>query len=178
MDRLTSTEGSLALAVSALLLVVGYRFTRPSRGREWGTIVAYATALVLGLLGAQGLLPGTSPASPPAALRIPGAVLIGAGLLLAGAASRAHSGAAPGVLVTTGPYARIRHPLYAGLAIALLGHLLRGPSRPGALAFIASLAAYATVAAAEDADARRAFGDAWARYSAVTRAVFPILRRP
>jgi protein-S-isoprenylcysteine O-methyltransferase Ste14 len=177
MDRLTSAEGSLALAISALLLVLGYRFARPARGRDWGAVASYATALVVGLLGARGLLPGTAPASPGPALRLGGAALLLGGLLLAGAAARARAATAPGALVVIGPYARLRHPLPAGLALVVAGHLLRGPSFPGVVAALAALAVLASAAAAEDADARRAFGDAWERWAARTPALLPLPRR-
>jgi hypothetical protein len=136
MDVLTSPTGSLAIAISALLLVMGFRLARPVRTREWLAIAAYAGALVALTLGALGLLEGPA-AAPGLALRLAGLGVLVAGLLLAGSAARArtraaahaHAGAAAGA-----PQPPAIDPVYAGLALILVGQLLRGgPSRAGAV---------------------------------------------
>jgi len=132
MDVLTSPAGSLAIAISALLLVMGFRLARPVRTREWLAIAAYAGALVAQTLGALGFLAGP-PVVPGAALRIAGLALLVGGLLLAGSSSRARRRAAMGVPAGLVPEARTVDPVYAGLALILVGQLLRGPSRPGAI---------------------------------------------
>jgi len=129
VDALTSPEGSLALAIGALLLVMGYRVARPDRAREWAAVAAYAAALVAQTLGARGLLQGAV-AAPGAALRIAGAVLVVVGLVMAGTAVRARRRAArtsPADAVAPGRVG----PVYAGLAVVLAGQLLRDPSEAG-----------------------------------------------
>jgi protein-S-isoprenylcysteine O-methyltransferase Ste14 len=99
-----------------------------------------------------------------------------AGLLLAGASFKARLLAGRRALAATGPYARLRHPLYVGLALVLAGHLARAPSRAGALAVLVALGQYAWLALVEERDARAAFGAAWDAYAARTRAVLPFPR--
>jgi hypothetical protein len=130
LDSLTSPTGSLAVAISALLLVMGFRLARPSRAREWLAVAAYAGALATQTLGALGLLGGEVTA-PGTGVRLAGALLLLGGLLLAGSLSRARRRA-----VVTGapaPSRRRIDAVYAGLALILLGQLLRGPSRPAAV---------------------------------------------
>jgi hypothetical protein len=140
MDVLTSPTGSLAIAISALLLVMGFRLARPARTREWLALAAYAGALVALTLGAFGLLEGPA-AAPGLGLRLAGLGVLVAGLLLAGSAARAwtraaadaRAGAAVGAAAGA-PKSRTVDPVYAGLALILVGQLLRGgPSRAGAI---------------------------------------------
>lgn len=145
MDELTSPQGSVALAISALLLVLGFRLARPARAREWAAVGAYAAALVAQALGALGLLPGAALA-PGAALRVAGAALLVAGLLLAGKRARARRRAAaraetPPDAARTGP-----DPVYGGLALVTVGQLLRGPSLGAALAVLVAVAVNGWVA--------------------------------
>jgi protein-S-isoprenylcysteine O-methyltransferase Ste14 len=136
LDELTSPHGSVALAIAALLLVLGFRLARPRRTREWVAIAAYAAALAAQLLGARGLLPGPR-LVPGAGLRIGGAVLLVVGLLVAGTSSRARRRASMEARAEPEP-ARGFDPAYAGLALVLVAQLLRGPSLAGAL--VASVA--------------------------------------
>lgn len=92
-ERADVSRGTIALAVSALLLVVGYRLRRPERAREWVAVAANAAALSAQFFGARGILPGPTLASEPA-LRNGGAVQLVVGLFLAGKPSRG-DGAAP-----------------------------------------------------------------------------------
>ena len=134
MDELTSPQGSLALALAALLLVVGIRLAKPSRGREWSAVVAYAVAVVGQTLGARGILPGTVVAAG-APMRVLGAILLVAGLVMVGSQERARRRAATGASATErAPTAGRPDPVYAGLAVVLLGLLLREPSAAGAIA--------------------------------------------
>jgi protein-S-isoprenylcysteine O-methyltransferase Ste14 len=147
MDDLTSPAGALALAISALLLVVGYRLARPDRSREWLAIGAYAAAHVALLLGARGLLPGAALVPGPA-LRIGGVALLAAGLLLAGAPARARRRPAiAGSLAGSAPGRRL-DPVYAGLALVLVGQLARSPSVAGGVAALAGVLVCLAVAAA------------------------------
>jgi hypothetical protein len=135
MDVLTSPAGSLAIAISALLLVMGFRLARPVRTREWLALAAYAGALAAQTLGALGFLMEERVA-PGVSLRVAGLALLVFGLLLAGSSARARRRAATGAATgaaARAPEARTVDPVYAGLALILVGQLLRGPSRAGAI---------------------------------------------
>lgn len=178
MEALLSPEGSLALAIAALVVVLGWRFTLPERGRDFaGTLVLIAAVAVTFAAG-RGLLPGAEPVAVGAAPRISGSVLLVLGLLLAGASFKARLVAGRNRLATTGPYARLRHPLYAGLTLVLVGLLVRSPSRAGALAVLVAVAQYVWLGLVEERDARAVFGAEWDGYASRTRAVFPVLRAP
>jgi hypothetical protein len=112
---------------------MGFRMARPNRAREWGAATAYALAIVVQVLGARGLLPGGS-AGSGMAQRIFGAAVLIVGLIVAGGPARARRSAlAVATAARTVDTVRVG-PAYAGLALVLLGHLLRGPSAAGALA--------------------------------------------
>lgn len=134
MDQLTSPQGSLAVAVSAVLLVFGFRLARPDHVREWLAFVAYAAALVTQTLGAQGLLPGPGLAAG-AAPRVAGAALLVFGLLLAGRSSRARHRAETRPEPARTPV----DPVYGGLALVAVGQLLRGPSFAGGVAVLVAV---------------------------------------
>ena len=141
MDSLSSAEGALGLAIAALLLVVGFRFAAPRRGREWAAAAAYAGALGVSFAGGSGLL-GEPAAVACAPQRIAGGGVLVAGLLLAGGAARDRRLAARAAVPGGGSGPR----LHAGLALVLLGYLLRAPSRAGAIATAAALLLHAWTA--------------------------------
>jgi len=145
LDDLTSPRGSVALAVSALLLVVGYRLARPERLREWLAVAAYAAALAVQLLGARGLLPGRTLAAS-GALRIAGAALLVIGLVLAGTSSRARRRVAMAARPEPRPAPRTVDPVYAGLALVLVGQLAREPSLAGGISTLAAVVVCGSVA--------------------------------
>jgi hypothetical protein len=138
VDDLTSPQGSVAVAVAALLLVLGFRLARPDRLREWLAVAAYAVALAAQLLGARGLLPGRTVAAG-SALRIGGAVLLVVGLVLAGTSSRARRRAAMNAGLESVRGTGALDPVYAGLAVVLVGQLLRGPSVAGGVTVLAAV---------------------------------------
>ncbi len=137
MDELTSPPGSVSVAIAALLLVFGFRLARPDRLREWLAIAAYAVALTAQLLGARGLLPGRTLAAG-AAVRIAGAALLVVGLVLAGTSSRARRRAATAARPEPRPSPRAVDPVYAGLALVLVGQLAREPSLAGGISTLAA----------------------------------------
>jgi hypothetical protein len=145
MDGLTSPHGSLALAIAALLLVIGFRLARPAGPRAWLGFVTYAAALVLQALGARGLLPGPAPAAGTG-LRLAGAVLLVAGLLLAGKPTRARRRPDAPAAPAFAAEGRL-DPVHAGLALVLVGQLLRGPSLAGAIAVLVAVAVNGWLAA-------------------------------
>lgn len=143
MIELTSPQGTIELAIAALLLVLGYRLARPSRSREWAAFAAYAAGLAGQLLGASGLLRGTVYASG-APLRILGAAALLTGLVIAGAPARARRRAmSNGNPIPAGRAAAAAH---AGLALALVGQFARGPSTAGLAPVLVGAAVNAWVA--------------------------------
>jgi hypothetical protein len=159
MDDLTSPAGAIALAVSALLLVVGYRLARPDRGLEWLGVGAYAVALAGILLGSRGLLPGESFAPGPP-LRLGGVVMIAAGLLLAGAPARARRRAAIAGRPEASPPRPRLDQVYGGLALVLVGQLARAPSVGGGVAALLGVVSCVAVALAPRVRAARDAGAA------------------
>jgi protein-S-isoprenylcysteine O-methyltransferase Ste14 len=105
-------------------------------------------------------------------------VLIGGGfILLASAwrvlyeAQRAHR------LATTGAYTYVRHPQYVGFILIMLGFLLQWPTLPTLVMFPILVVMYVRLARREEREALAAFGEAYARYAANTRAFFPRIGR-
>jgi protein-S-isoprenylcysteine O-methyltransferase Ste14 len=177
MSELFTPEGSLALAIAALEVVLGYRFTLSERGRDLAGAFTYVVAVALGFAAGRGLIPASPPMSVPFALRIFGGAVLLAGLFLAGASSKARLLAGRGRLVTVGPYAYLRHPLYVGLTLVLVGGLLRDPSAFGGLAAAAAVAQYVWLGVIEEREAGAAFGSAWSDYAVRTRAILPTTSR-
>lgn len=76
-------------------------------------------------------------------------------------------------LATAGPYARIRHPQYAGFVLIMLGFLLQWPTLLTVLMFPVLVWMYVRLARGEESDAERAFGQAWRDYAAATPRFVP-----
>jgi protein-S-isoprenylcysteine O-methyltransferase Ste14 len=102
-------------------------------------------------------------------------LIFGAFILLASAwnvlyqAQRTHS------LAATGPYAYMRHPQYAAFVLIMLGFLLEWPTLLTLLMFPVLVWMYVRLARREEREVRAEFGEAYARYAAVTPAFFPRL---
>ncbi|HRQ41571.1 MAG TPA: isoprenylcysteine carboxylmethyltransferase family protein [Chloroflexota bacterium] len=79
-------------------------------------------------------------------------------------------------LATTGPYAYLRHPQYAGFTFILLGFLLQWPTLLTLLMFPVLVVMYVRLAQREEREALAEFGEAYAQYAANVPAFFP--RRP
>ena len=125
----TGAGGALGLALTALLVVTGYRLAAPRGTLAWSAVLAYVFALVV----IHAAAPGAGDVEAPVALRVAGALAIVTGLLMAGTSARAarrlaHDLAASAPDVRSGPL------VPAGLAVVLLGQLARTPSRGGSLA--------------------------------------------
>jgi protein-S-isoprenylcysteine O-methyltransferase Ste14 len=176
MSELLTPAGSLALAVAALQLVLGWRFTLPERGRDVAGFLLYAAAVGLGFAAARGLLPASPPLAGAFPLRLAGAALLLGGLALAGASQKARLLAGRGALATSGPYGRLRHPLYVGLALVLAGGALRAPTELGLAAAALAIAHYAWLGLREEREAGETFGEEWRRYARRTRAILPVPR--
>ena len=100
--------------------------------------------------------------------------LIGGGFWLLSAswpvlyrAQRAHR------LAVAGPYARLRHPQYAGFVLIMLGFLVQWPTLVTLVMFPVLVTMYVLLARREERDAEAEFGDEYRRYAARTPAFFP-----
>jgi protein-S-isoprenylcysteine O-methyltransferase Ste14 len=76
-------------------------------------------------------------------------------------------------LATTGPYARIRHPQYAGFILIMFGFLLQWPTIVTLAMFPVLVYMYLRLARSEEKEARAEFAEAYARYAKRTPAFFP-----
>jgi protein-S-isoprenylcysteine O-methyltransferase Ste14 len=104
--------------------------------------------------------------------------LIFAGFLIIASAWRVlHEAQRAGRLATTGLYAYVRHPQYAGFIVILLGFLLQWPTLLTLAMFPVLVAMYVRLARHEEAEARVQFGAAYDRYAAVTPRWMPHLGR-
>jgi len=82
-------------------------------------------------------------------------------------------------LVTSGPYRRVRHPVYLGTAVALVGVALASGSWIALLAVLALFLPSAVHRARREERALgRAFGREWREYAARTPFLLPALRAP
>lgn len=107
---------------------------------------------------------------PPTALRAVSVAVLATGVAIwAWSVALIVTRVPRGELITTGPYALVKHPLYTSVALLVLpwlGFLLN--TWLGALVGVAMYVGSRMFAPAEDAALSQAFGAAWTRY---TRAV-------
>lgn len=78
-------------------------------------------------------------------------------------------------LATTGAYARIRHPQYAGFVIIMFGFLLQWPTIVTLAMFPVLVYMYLRLARREEKEVRDEFGETYARYAERTPAFFPCI---
>lgn len=101
-------------------------------------------------------------------------VLIAAGFFVLAAAWRVlYQAQRRHGLATTGPYARIRHPQYAGFVLIMFGFLLQWPTLVTLAMFPILLYMYVRLARHEEREARAEFGEAYDRYAEAIPAFFP-----
>ena len=101
-------------------------------------------------------------------------VFIGGGFWLIAAAWKILLAAQKnGVLATTGPYARVRHPQYLGLILIMAGFLLQWPTLATLAMFPILLLVYRRLASREEREVGGQFADAWQRYATVTPRFLP-----
>jgi protein-S-isoprenylcysteine O-methyltransferase Ste14 len=81
-----------------------------------------------------------------------------------------------GALATTGPYAFVRHPQYAGFILVMFGFLLQWPTLLTLVMFPVLVWMYVRLARSEEREAEAEFGEAYAHYAARTPAWLPRLR--
>jgi protein-S-isoprenylcysteine O-methyltransferase Ste14 len=70
-----------------------------------------------------------------------------------------------GVLATTGPYARVRHPQYVAFVLILFGFLLQWPTLLTLLMFPVLVWMYGRLALREEEEVREEFGEAYLAYA-------------
>jgi protein-S-isoprenylcysteine O-methyltransferase Ste14 len=80
-------------------------------------------------------------------------------------------------LVTTGPYAVVRHPQYDGFILAMFGFLLQWPTILTLLMFPVLCVMYWRLAVSEEREVTADFGERYLAYRKVTPAFIPRLRR-
>ncbi len=76
-------------------------------------------------------------------------------------------------LATGGPYARIRHPQYAGFVLIMFGFLLQWPTILTLAMFPILVWMYVRLAKSEERDAQKEFGTPWDEYAKGTPAFIP-----
>jgi protein-S-isoprenylcysteine O-methyltransferase Ste14 len=115
-------------------------------------------------------------------LGVTGAVLILAGLTLA-IWARVHLGRNWGMpmtlkadpeLVTSGPYGVVRHPIYSGLLLAMLGTAL-ATNLLGLIVVVILLGYFAYAASVEERNMAAAFPDAYPAYRSRTKMLIPFV---
>ncbi|MCD2452116.1 MAG: isoprenylcysteine carboxylmethyltransferase family protein [Methylicorpusculum sp.] len=76
-------------------------------------------------------------------------------------------------LATTGPYAKIRHPQYAGFVMIMFGFLLQWPTIVTVAMFPILLCMYVRLARTEEREAYTEFGKKYSKYADRVPAFFP-----
>ncbi|MDP2357021.1 MAG: isoprenylcysteine carboxylmethyltransferase family protein [Beijerinckiaceae bacterium] len=101
-------------------------------------------------------------------------VFIGGGFILIAVAWRElHDAQSNGILATTGPYARIRHPQYSGFAMIMTGFFLQWPTLVTGLMLPVLLVMYWRLAKHEEREVEAQFGEAYRRYAQQVPAFIP-----
>lgn len=101
-------------------------------------------------------------------------VFIGGGFLLISSGwTTLHSAQQKRELATTGPYARIRHPQYAGFIAVMFGFLLQWPTLLTVAMFPVLVVMYLRLARHEERQAVSEFGERYLRYKAIVPGFIP-----
>ena len=104
-------------------------------------------------------------------------VLIGGGFWLISAAWPVlYAAQRSGKLATTGLYARLRHPQYAGFVLVLTGFLVQWPTLLTLAMYPFLIWMYARLARTEERETRTRFGTAFEDYARRIPAFFPVLK--
>lgn len=160
---------------------------REPAGEKWARILVMAIAFVL-LAGAELRVGFLNRRFVPQRYWI---FLLGAALTSAGVAfaiwARYHIGQfwsstvalrAGHQLIRSGPYARIRHPIYTGMLLAVFGTALAIGRYRGLVAFVIVLLGFTWKAKKEEALLAQEFGAVFEEYRRQTGFFLPRLSRP
>jgi len=102
---------------------------------------------------------------------------IGGGFILISKAWRVlYEAQKTGTLAASGPYARIRHPQYAGFVLVMVGFLFQWPTLLTLAMFPVLVWMYVRLARSEEAEVRRELGEAYERYAEHVPAFIPSFR--
>lgn len=181
------TTLALALAISTLLLIATLPriFFRPGRlnAAWWLTATPFILAGAGTLAVAAGLLlPPAMPAATRSALALASVLLSSAAVFLICYAAGSHAQPVslwhqeqdtPARLVTSGAYARVRHPFYSAFLAALAACVFAAPSLPVTLAAVLGAIQLTRTARREEKRLLDAFGEDYARYMARTGRFIP-----
>jgi methanethiol S-methyltransferase len=101
---------------------------------------------------------------------------IGGGfILISNAWSGLYEAQRRGELATTGPYARMRHPQYAGFILVMFGFLLQWPTLLTLVMFPVLVWMYVRLARSEEHEVEAEFGETYRAYAQRVPAFFPLL---
>lgn len=193
----------IAIAMALVASWVLYRYAAPKRLRDWqgaGLVQAFIIALyaemygfpltlyvLTGVFGVDipfqnssghlwATLLGYGPVGGVIEMVLGLSVVIAGVVLLARGWREVHRGSHEDRLVTTGPYAVVRHPQYLGIFIALLGELIHWPTilTLALLPFV--VLAYVGLARKEERELLLRFGDAYRDYQRRVPTFIPRLR--
>ena len=104
-------------------------------------------------------------------------VFIGSGFILLSAAWKVlYQAQRTGDLAMTGPYARIRHPQYAGFVLIMTGFLFQWPTLLTLVMFPILLVMYWRLSLIEERETEAAFGKRYRLYADVTPRFIPAFR--
>lgn len=199
INRLYHQAGqNWAIAVNAGLFILFLAFLPYRKGIAWrskGAFSAFMLALMAEMFGVPLMLYIISPLLPTLfpdrvariwAYRwlvasghdwistvglITGAWLTLAGMVLVFAGwAQVHKASG---LVTTGLYARMRHPQYLGIFLILTGWLIHWPTLPTIIMYPVLLWVYVRLAKKEEDEMHREYGQAWEEYAGKTPSFFP-----
>ena len=191
----------LVVVNSAVFIIFAASFFHPSSGRDWralGGFSAFVVALFAEMYGypltiylASSALGDKLPLSHDGGhlwsdligwpydphlspFHVVSYLLIGAGFWLISVAwQRLVAAQRAGLLATSGVYARIRHPQYAGFLLIMTGFLLQWPTLVTGLMYPVLVIAYRRLAISEEREVRERFGTAWDAYAVATPRFIP-----
>lgn len=104
------------------------------------------------------------------------AFIIGGFYLIAAGWRTLYAAQKEGKLATTGLYAWVRHPQYAGFALIMFGFLLQWPTLLTLAMFPVLLWMYSRLSIHEEREVEKMFGDSWRDYAAKTPRFIPSVR--
>ncbi|GGY71176.1 isoprenylcysteine carboxylmethyltransferase family protein [Marinobacter zhanjiangensis] len=103
------------------------------------------------------------------------AFIIGGFYLIAAGWRTLYAAQKEGKLATTGLYARVRHPQYAGFVLVMFGFLVQWPTLLTLAMFPVLLWMYSRLAVHEEREVEKMFGDTWRNYADKTPRFIPRL---